>query len=86
MERTLRVLVVAPMDYRAQQLARAEGIAEAEATQRIEKLDAERREFLRLFGVNPEDPVLYALVVNTAGLGFEQACQHVVGALSAQAT
>ena len=80
--RNLRVLVVAPLTYRAQQLVRADGVSETEAEQRLAKLDAERREFLGLFGVNPDDPVLYDLVINTASLGLEGACDHVVQALS----
>ena len=81
-ERTLRVLVVAPRDYRLERLAEGTGRGADAADKRLEREDAERREFIEHhFGVNPDDSTLYDLVVNPATLGFDTACSLVVSAL-----
>ncbi len=81
-ERTLRVLVVAPRDYRLERLAKETGLDADAADKRLEREDAERREFIEHhFGVNPDDSTLYDLVVNPATLGFDTACSLVVSAL-----
>ena len=81
-ERTLRVLVVAPRDYRLERLAKETGLDADAADKRLEREDAERREFIEHhFGVNPDDPTLYDLVVNPATLGLDTACSLVVSAL-----
>lgn len=83
-ERTLRVLVVAPRAHRAERLASSEGISQAEATRLLPKLDDERREFLAAFVVEPDDPTLYDLVVNTGTLGMEAAVSQVCAALESR--
>ncbi len=81
-ERTLRVLVVAPRSYRLARLAIDTKLGENEAEEQLEREDAERREFIgHHFGVNPDDPTLYDLVVNTATLGLDGASALVVDAL-----
>jgi cytidylate kinase len=80
-ERALRVLVVAPRSARIRRLAQVEGTSEEEAARRLSEAEAERREFLEHhFQVNPDDPTLYELVVNTEMLGIEGAAEVVVDA------
>ena len=83
-EQTLRVLVVAPRAHRAERLASSEGISRAEAMRLLAKLDDERREFLAGFGVEPDDPTLYDLVVNTGTLGMAAAVSQVLAALESR--
>ncbi len=84
-ERTLRVLVVAPHAHRIGRLVKETGVSAEEADGRLEREDAERHEFIgHHFGVNPDDPTLYDLVVNTATLGLDAASTLVVDALRAR--
>ena len=81
-EHTLRVLVTAPAEFRARRLAKAQNLEEGEARRRLGEEERERLEFLRFhFGVSPDDPGLYDLVVNTAELGIDGASTLVVDAL-----
>ena len=86
-DQALRVLVVAPTGHRVERLARARGLAEPDAVGQLDREDAERREFLQHhFGVNPDDPTLYDLVVNTGTLGIDRAAALVVDALQGTGT
>ena len=81
-ERTLRVLVVASTPHRLARLAAEAKLGEKEAAELLEREDAERREFIgHHFGVNPDDPTLYDLVVNSETLGLDAASALVVDAL-----
>ncbi len=84
-EKALRVLVVAPEEQRVARLAQREGVASGEAQRRLEREDQQRREFLAQFGVDPDDPALYDLVVNTATLGRDAAVTIVIDALHRRA-
>ena len=80
--RALRVFVVAPREARAARIAREEGLSPGEAEETLAQRDAERLRFLRHdFGVEPDDPTLYDLVVNTATLGLEASAALVIDAL-----
>lgn len=80
-KRTLRVLVVAPTRARIARLSAERRVSEDEAAHLLERADADRREFLsRDFGVEPDDPALYDLVVNTETLGMDGASGLVVEA------
>jgi cytidylate kinase len=77
-ERALRVLVVAPEPVRAERVAAERGIDAAAAARALREEDSQRYAFLRhQFGVDPNDPVLYDLVVNTGTFDLE-AAQHLV--------
>ncbi len=81
-EQALRVLVVAPTPMRIERLAGKDGVNLEEAAERLTWEDAQRRDFLHHhFGINPDDPTHYDLVVNTGTLGIEPAAQVVVDAL-----
>jgi cytidylate kinase len=80
--RALRVLVVAPREARIARIARELGVSAHEAAETLAQRDAERLRFLRHdFGVEPDDPTLYDLVVNTATLGVEASAALVIDAL-----
>ena len=81
-ERTLRVLVAAPRAYRVGRLAVETGLGGQEADDQLKWEDRKRLEFIRHhFDVDPDDPTLYDLVVNTATLGLDAASALVVEAL-----
>jgi cytidylate kinase len=81
-EQALRVLIVAPTTHRIERLAKARGLSTDEAAQRLAEKDAERLAFLRhQFGVDPDDPRLYDLVVNTATLSIDAGAALVVEGL-----
>jgi cytidylate kinase len=80
--RALRVLFVAPAARRAGRLAAAAGLDREEATARLAEEDERRRSFLlRQFGVRQEDPLLYDIVLDTAGLSTEDAAAIVMETL-----
>jgi cytidylate kinase len=81
-ERTLRVLVVAPLPWRVQRRLEETGGSAEKAREQIARDDESRRNFLRTdFKVEPDDPSLYDLVVNTASLGIEGAAELIVQGL-----
>jgi cytidylate kinase len=81
-ERTLRVLVTAPAPARAARLASARGIGAEEARATLAREDAERREFVcQHFGLDPDDPLHYDVVLNTGTLGIDAATALVLEAL-----
>jgi len=81
--RALRVLVVAPFAVRVRRFAQQHEASSAEeARERLVQEDHLRRDFLKLqFGVEPDDPSLYDLTLNTEHLGDEAAARLVVEAL-----
>ena len=80
-KRALRILVVAPDDARAARIASEKSLSPKDARVDLARQDADRIEFLRRdFGVAPNDPQLYDLVVNTATLGPDAAVALVVEA------
>ncbi len=82
-KRTLRVLVTAPRSFRLERLARESALSGEGASAQLEREDNERREFLgHHFGVDPDDPTLYDLVVNTGTLGLDAATALVADALA----
>ena len=82
MERTLRVLVVAPRSWRVQRRIEETGSSAEEAAELIDRDDESRQQFLRTdFKVDPDDPRLYDLVVNTGSLGIEGAAELIVQSL-----
>jgi cytidylate kinase len=84
-ERTLRVLVVAPYAARCERLAKARGLPAHEAEAQLAREDAERLAFLRKnFKLEPDEPDHYDLVVNTETLGAENAAELVLAAFRAR--
>jgi cytidylate kinase len=78
----LRVLVTAPPEARARQVAAAQGIEAGEASKTIREADAARADYLkRFYGVERELPEQYDLVVNTEGLAPQQAAAVIAAAV-----
>jgi len=78
----LRVRVVAPLDVRVTRVKDREEIAEVEAQELIVTSDYERVEFHRkLYGVVPNDPYQYDLVLNTERLRGDRAVRLVLAAM-----
>ena len=81
-ERALRVLVTAPVEARTEVIAERHQLSGDDARKHREHEDRERTQFLRHgFGVDPDDPSLYDLVVNTATLTSDAAGKIVIEAL-----
>jgi cytidylate kinase len=77
----LRVLVVAPLDWRSQRLAAQRDLPIKTARERIVTEDRDRVEFHRRnFRFEQHDPVNYDLVVNTAALGIDAAAATILEA------
>lgn len=80
--KALRVLVVAPLQFRVQVVADRERIGLAEAARRVRDEEADRRAFLRRhFHAELTDPMAFDLVLNTGVLGVGGASASVVAAL-----
>jgi hypothetical protein len=80
-EGALRVLVTASPAIRAQRVALARSISEADAAKAIADSDRERREYLRTFyQVKEELPTHYDLVVNTDTLPFQLVVDSILAA------
>lgn len=80
--RALRVLVTAPLEERIERLSKRHDLPYAEAASRLEREEAARRHFVtRSFHVDPDDPSLYDLAVNTGTLGLDAAASLIRSAL-----
>ncbi|HSD66982.1 MAG TPA: cytidylate kinase-like family protein [Vicinamibacteria bacterium] len=78
----LRVLVVAPLELRVRAVMEHEGLAEREARRRIATVEADRKAFLmKQFHADFADPTTFDLVVNTAVLGVDGACDAIRAAV-----
>lgn len=81
-ERTLRVLVVAPREVRAERLAKRRGVSAAEGWSLLADEDAARQEFFRHhFGRDPTDPALFDVALNTGTLSMDAAVDLALAAL-----
>jgi cytidylate kinase len=75
---TLHVRVIAPFELRVQRLAERYGIALPAARAQVRASDRQRRTYLkRFYNADLDDPDLYDLVLNTARLSAETACDLV---------
>ena len=74
----LRVRVIAAPDYRVKAARHQQELGPVEALAFIEKVDRERRQWVRfLFGVEWDDPHLYDIVVNLSRMSAGTACETV---------
>lgn len=77
----LKVLVIAPVEYRIEQVKAQKGLDADAAKQFLKELDRVRTRRLRaLFNVDWQDPNRYDLVLNTAHMGAESAAHLVAEA------
>lgn len=81
--RTLRVLITAPSETRANRLASDEQMSVREAVKSVWRSDAARADYLkRFYGVAQELPTHYDLVINTAELSVDEAAALIAQASS----
>lgn len=74
----LHVRVIAPIEIRATGLVERRGWDEKKAREEIERIDDDRRAFLKAsFGRDPADPHLYDLVINVGLIPLERAAEIV---------
>jgi len=81
-ERALRVLVTAPREVRVERVAKQEGLSQEAAVQRLDALEAERREFLlHHFRRDPDAFEHYDLGLNLGTLSMDAALDLAEAAL-----
>jgi len=74
----MRVRVIADMDSRIKAAREQQELGHAEALASIEKMDKERRQWIRfLFDVEWDDPNLYDVVLNLSRMSVGTACETV---------
>jgi cytidylate kinase len=70
----LRVLVIAPLEFRLNKVQKEFKATEKEAKQRVMKTESERRGFIRrYFHADMTDPVNYDIVINTMNIAIDSA-------------
>ncbi|MCP4756717.1 MAG: cytidylate kinase-like family protein [Proteobacteria bacterium] len=75
----LKVRILADLEHRAEILMKEDNISKFQAESNIKKIDEQRRKWGRqLYGVEPQDPILYDLVVNVAGLTVDETVDLIV--------
>lgn len=75
----LKVRLVAPFELRVQRMAMVRDITEKEAESVVLASDHAKRRFLRhFFACNPNEPLLYDLVINTGTLSLDHAAELIV--------
>jgi cytidylate kinase len=83
----LHVATTAPLDTRVQRVAERDGVPPAKAKEYVEESDRGRADFHhKYFKVDPSDPDLYDLVLNTARFSTGDAARLIVAAFRARTT
>jgi len=81
----LRVLVVAPLQTRIDNVMRGYGASSGEAKRRVMRTEADRRAFIRkYFNADMMDPLNYDLVINTKNLSIDAAVKIVEEAFNSR--
>jgi cytidylate kinase len=84
-DQTLRVQVVAPLEFRVATVAARDGVPPAEARRRVLEVDAGREAYLRLhFPATPVGAAAFDVQVNTEALGVAGAAATVVASVAAR--
>ncbi len=74
----IRVRIIADLDYRIKAARQQQDLDHAEALAYIDRVDRERRQWVRfLFDVEWDDPHLYDVVLNLSRVGLGTACEMV---------
>ena len=82
----LRVYIIAPLEQRAAYVAQREGLDEMSARKRIQLKDNDRRRYVQAqYHLQPDDPVLYDVTINTAILSLDAAAELICQALALKA-
>ena len=78
----LRVLITAPLEWRATQIAEKRDISSKEAKKIIAEVDGDRSAYLQhYFHRDANDPTAYDLVLNVEHLSIRAAAQTIVAAM-----
>ena len=86
-EQTLRTRIVAPLEFRVQNLMNSRGYSKSEAEKYIKERDGGRTEFFKkYFKADPADPGQYDMVINTEKPGLEGSAEAVKAAFLAWVT
>jgi Cytidylate kinase-like family len=84
--RALHVRLDGPADRRTARAAEHEGISLEEARERLEKIDRARETYVkRFYGVDPHDPALYHVVLDSTALPLETCVELILAAAAALA-
>jgi hypothetical protein len=82
-EKGFVVRLVAPVQFRLENLMRLKGMTAAEAQRYLNEVDPHRLEFVRrFFHQHVSDPHMYDLVINTERLGLEGAAELILSAMA----
>jgi cytidylate kinase len=82
----LRVYVIAPLEQRVAYVAQREGLDELSARKRIQLKDNDRRRYVQaMYHLQPDDPVLYDLTINTSILSLDAVAELICQALALKA-
>jgi len=81
-ETTLRVRLVAPIEWRIKAMSRKLAVSEEEAGRQVEKVDRDRIGFVRdHFGRDATDPRQYDLVLNSSRFSVGECAELIIEAL-----
>lgn len=81
-KRRFSVRIVAPQEWRIQNVSKEFNIPVEEARRRVVRTESDRRAFIRkYFNADITDPVNYDLIINTATLSVEDAVKVISAAL-----
>ena len=77
-----RVRVVAPQQFRIENVAKNFNIPEREAKRRVIRTESDRRAFIRkYFNADIADPLNYDLIINTGTLSIDDAVNAIVASV-----
>jgi cytidylate kinase len=81
----LRVLVIAPLQTRIDNVIKAYGVSESEAKRRILRTESDRKAFIRkYFNADMTDPMNYDLVINTQNFDINTAVKILTEAFNSR--
>jgi cytidylate kinase len=84
-EVSLRVLVLAPLQTRIDNVMRGYGASASEAKRRVGRTESDRRAFVRkYFNADMTDPLNYDLVINTKNLSIDAAVKVIEEAFNSR--
>jgi len=81
----LRVLLVAPLEVRVDNVVKKFGVPREDARRRVINRESDRRAYVRrYFNADMTDPLLYDIVLNTDGMGVDASADIIVSAWKAK--
>lgn len=79
----LHVRIVAPIEFRVEQVMKEEGVSQEEALKIIQEKDKATSEYLqRFYNINWDDPTNYNIIINTEKMDLDTASRVIVAACS----